>query len=325
MSDVTTLETASQGGVQTTEATVTPVAAQNASTGQGQAATTTPATTSAAVQPYYSDWLQSDGKLNPKALDRLPEHLAHLKPTLERQGTLDDVLNVFANQQILAGKKGLAPLPENAPENVRNERKALMDTLNGVPKDVAGYGILKPKDVPDQYWNPKLTENFAKWAQKHSVSPAAAREMVEVNAGFLKEQLKEQETYTANFFKAQQDTITAALKLDNVPADKAKALAEQGFKRLGVDLSKPEGAGLMQNANAFLMAYRHAVATGEDKFVDGNSAATQNGSAIEQANDIIHNKANPDHEAYWNKSGSDPRARAVREKVEQLFRAGVKK
>ena len=274
--------------------------------------------TSAAVEPYYKDWLQTDGTLNAKALDRLPDHLTHLRPTLERQKSIDDVLGVLMNAQQLAGKKALLPLAENAPENVRAERKALMDQINGVPKDAKDYGIAKPKDLPDEAWNPKMAENYSAWAQKHSVSPSAAKELLGLNVAMVQEQLKAQGEYTAKFFSDQQAQIASALKLENVPIEKATELATRGAQKLGLDLNDPNDAALMKNAKAFMMAYRHAVSTGEDKFVDGNSSTSIGGDATKQAQDIIQNKANPDNAAYWD--AGHPKHRATVEKVQEMFR-----
>jgi len=273
--------------------------------------------TPAAVSPYYKEWLQSDGTLNPKALDHLPEHLAHMKPTLERQKTMDDVLGVLMNSQQLAGKKALIPLPENAPENVRSERKALMDQINGVPKDANGYGIAKPKDLPDEVWNPKMAEGFSSWAHKHSVAPAAVRELLNLNVATVHEGLKAREEYTTKFYADQQAAISTALKLENVPMDKAQELAKRGAQQLGLDLNNEQDAALMKNAKAFMMAYRHAVATGEDKFVDGNANAT-GGDPTKLAQDIVQNKSNPENAAYWD--AGDPRHKAVVEKVQGMFR-----
>lgn len=280
-------------------------------------------TTPAAVEPYYKDWLQSDGTLNAKALDRLPEHLAHLKPTLERQTRLDDVLGVFANQALLAGKKGLQPLPENAPDNVKAERKALMDSINGVPKDLAAYAIKRPDNIPEAAWNPKLVDNVAKWAHKNSISPAQINELTKVQFEVMNEQIASQKQYEAKFFSDQDDKFTAAIKFENIAPDKAQQLVERGAQRLGLDLTKPEVGFLLKNADARMMAMRHAIATGEDKFIDGNAQTTASGSSSEQAQDIIRNKANPDYEAYWNKDGTNPRAKAVREKVEGLLRGAA--
>lgn len=278
---------------------------------------TPPPASSAVPEPYYKGWLQADGKLDAKALDRLPEHLSSLKPVLERQGTLDDVLGVLFNAQQLAGKKGLAPLPDSAPQNIKDERKALLDSINGVPKDIAAYGIKKPDGVPDEVWNPKLGENFAKWCQDNSVAPKAAQKLIEINMGSVREQIKAQEEYAAKFFADQDSAFNSAIKLENIPADKAKQLVERGAARLGLDTTQPEVQSLLKNSNARIMALRHAIATGEDKFIDGNAQTGPTTSSLDRANDIIKNKANPDNAAYWDPGHA--LHKQVKQKVQELF------
>lgn len=283
----------------------------------------TATTTTAAVEPYYKDWLQSDGKLNSKALDRLPDHLSHLKPTLERQGTLDDVLTIFANQQLLAGKKGLSPLPESAPPEVRAERKTLLDSINGVPKEAKDYGVVKPEGISDEQWNPKLADSFTQWAHKNSVSPAAVRELLATQMGAVKEQIQTRALYEKNFFDGQLATIQSQLKLENMPYDKAQALAERGAVNLGLDPTKPEVQTLLKNANAFRMAYKHAQSISEDKFVDGTASAPGGGDPNVLAKDIVSNKANPLNAAYWD--SGHPQHKSAKAKVEGLYREGAVK
>src|ERR1700761_2229406 len=80
------------------------------------------------TSPWYSDWLGQDGTAHIKSYERLPDHLKGLRPTLERQNNVEGILQALDHAQTVAGKKALAPLPPDAPEAVKAERKALLDT-----------------------------------------------------------------------------------------------------------------------------------------------------------------------------------------------------
>lgn len=270
---------------------------------------------------WTKDWIKPDWTLEPKALDRLPDHLKGLRPTLERQKSFEDVLTVMQQQQVLVGKKALAPLPPDAPPLVLAERKALLDTINGVPATPKDYGIAKPADLPDAAWNQPLADGFAAWAQKNSVAPAAVRELLKLNVDTVQGQLKAQADYEAGFWQKEQQTFDGIIKRENIPADRASALVEKGAHRLGLDLNDEATKTFLKGANARLMAMRHALAVGEDSFVQGDARATeQNPKAAADA--IVHDKANPLYEQYWNRDGKFPRAvtEAARAKVEELYR-----
>ena len=276
---------------------------------------------------WTKDWIQSDFTLNHKALDRLPDHLKGLRPTLERQKSFEDVLTVMQNQQVLAGKKALAPLPADAPAPVQAERKALLDTINGVPPSPKDYGITKPEDLPDSQWNPQLADSFTAWAHKHSVSPAAAKELLGIQIDGIKGQIGAQSQYESNFWAQEQQKFESTIKRENMPSDRASALVEKGAIALGLDLTNEATKTFLKGADARIMAMRHAVAIGEDSFVAGQSKPAAEANPKAAADDIIHNKANPLYEQYWNRDGKFPRsvAEAARAKVEELLRLDAAK
>ena len=115
MSDDTTSPAATETGDLTkTASSTTPVAASTS--------TQTAQTTSAVVEPWFNEWLQKDGTLNSKAYERMPDDLKHLAPSLANAKTIDDVMRKVANLSTLAGKKGLAPLPADAPPDAVKAR-----------------------------------------------------------------------------------------------------------------------------------------------------------------------------------------------------------
>jgi hypothetical protein len=299
-------------------------AVADATTTTAAAADTTASTATDSVvqRPWMTDWVKSDSTLDHKALDRLPDHLKGLRPTLERQKTFEDVLTTMQNQQVLVGKKALAPLPPDSPAPVIAERKALLDTINGVPGTAKDYGIAKPADLSDDHWNPKLAEGFTSWAHKYSVSPAAAKELVGIQIAGIKEQLAAQAQYETGFWQKEQAAFDGIIKSQNIPADRAAALVEKGAIALGLNMEDANTKTFLKGSNARLMAMRHALATGEDSFVDDKAKGGGSANPKAEAMDIKGNPANPLYAQFWNKDGkfSRDQVEAARAKYEELLR-----
>ena len=270
---------------------------------------------SAVKEPYYKSLINSDGTLNHKALDNLPDHLSSLKSTLSRQKSLDDVFTVMTNQQALVGKKALGPLPPNATPEMVADRKALLDSINGVPKEFKDYGIAKPDTISNDHWNQALADGAAQIAHKYSAPPAMLKDLVALQTQELQKQLLAQQDYERAFFAKQQENLQQTLKIENIPMTKAQELAERGATKLGLDMQNPDVQTLMKNSNVFLMAMRHALATSEDKFVSGEAKATLGGDPAALAKDATSNKANPLYAPYWD--AQHPQNKMAKEQVNQ--------
>lgn len=277
---------------------------------QSGAAMATGGASSGVPDVWAKDWIKPDFTLNSAALERLPNHLKGLRPTLERQKTFEGVLMALDHANTVAGKKALAPLPAGAPPEVQAERKQLLDAINGVPAKPQEYGIAKPQDFPEAYWNQKLADNFTAWAHKHSVSPAAAKELVfDIQGAAVKEQLASQAQYEAQFWAGQQQLFEATLKRENIPSDKANALVEKGALALGLDLQNEQTKTFLKGADARLMAMRHAIAIGEDTAGAGLTATgggERDPAALAQS--ARSNPSDPLYAVYWNREGKYSRA-----------------
>lgn len=304
---ITGIEPAGGGSAPALDLAPTPIEANTPST-QAPAA-------SAVKEPYYKTLINADGTLNHKALDNLPDHLAALKPTLARQKSLDDVFTVMGNQQTLVGKKALGPLPPNATPEMVAERKGLLDSINGVPKDPKDYGIIKPENISNELWNDGLAKGAAEIAHKYSAPPAMLKDLVALQTAELQKQLLAQQDYERAFFAKQQDNLVQTLKLENIPLTKAQELAERGAQKLGLDLQNPDIQTLMKNSNVFLMAMRHALSTSEDKFVSGEAKSSLGGDPAALAKDATSNKANPLYAPYWD--AQHPQNKMAKETVNQ--------
>jgi len=117
------------------------------------------------------------GNLNKDNFDNLPAHLVGHKETFCKYDTMEALLGGFSNALNVAGKKGLQPLPSDAPKEVLEERSALMKTLNRTPDEPTGYKFDKPDDVDETIWNGLQAENYAKILHKHNASPELAAEL----------------------------------------------------------------------------------------------------------------------------------------------------
>lgn len=295
-------------------------------------ATTTDATKTAdatktsdtSAAPWHSDWAKPDGTLNAESYKRLPEDVRWVGETLSKYKTADDLARGVANLTTAVGKKGLIPLPANAPPEAVAERKALLDGINGVPKEAKDYGLTRPAEVPEGAWDPAYVEKVAGWAQKHSVGPAAMKELLNgVVATQVKGQIAAQETARTTFLADQDKAFDEQIRLDAIPREKADALAERAAVSLGFDMTKPEQAGLLQYAAVKLAMLRHAIAVGEDHYVAGETAKGEGGDAMALANDALTNPANPYFEVL--KNPQHPQFKMVAAKMDGWFRQAAAK
>jgi hypothetical protein len=251
----------------------------------------------------------------------LPEDVRWVAPTLSKYKNPEELVRGVANLTATVGKKGLLPLPDNAPPEVKAERKALLDSFNGVPKEPKDYGITREaiaKDLPESQWNQPLADGFVKWAHENSVSPAAAKKLIALQTEAVKSQLAAQEQYEQQFVQQQDKAFATVVTREGIAADKANALVEKGAIALGLDINADSTKLLLRSADARLMAMRHAIATGEDSAPRGESPDAAANDPMALASDIAHNKANPLYEAYYNQS--HPQHRSVKEKVEGYWR-----
>ena len=273
--------------------------------------------------PEVKTWANPDGTLNPTFYEKLPEDVAWMKDTLSKYKTREELVRGFANASSLAGKKGLIPLPDNAPPEAKADRKALLDGINGVPKETKDYGIERPKEIPEGQWNQGLAENFVKWAYENSVSPGAAKKLIAVQMEAVKGQLAQQAQYETNFWAEEQKNFEANVRTMNLGQDRATALVERGAIALGLDLANPKTQTLLKGADARMMAMKYALATGEDSTVTAEDGSQGEGDPMQLAQDAAHNKANPLYEPLHD--SSHPQHRAAKEKVEAWWKLAVSK
>lgn len=268
-----------------------------------------------------SDWRKPDGSINHAAFAALPEDIRHVGDTLKKYNNEVELFRGIAHLQTFAGQKGLTALPPDAPKEAVAARKALMDSINSVPKEAKDYGIKRPDSIPEQLWVPELVDGFVSWAHENSVSPAAVGKLVALQTSVTQKQLQGQAQYETDFYAKHQQAFEAAIRTEGIAADKATSLVERGAIKLGLDIKDPDTLTLLKNSNVRLMALRHAVATGEDSFVGGDAPRGGDGDPEKLASDAAHNKANPLYEPLHNPS--HPQHKMAAAKVDGWWRLAV--
>ena len=296
------------GATQSSTATAGSTSTQTSSTATGQSQQA-----SAVAEPWFKSWIKDDGSVDAKAYERLPDDLKHLAPSLANAKNVDEIMRKMANLNTLAGKKGLAALPADAPPDAVKARNELMRQINGVPEKAADYGIVRPETVPAEQWNQAYLDSALGIMHKFNTPPAMVKELVALNMQTSQVQQQQEAEYEKNFYATQQKEIQAQLSKDGVQYDKALDLAERTARTFGID---PQNDAIFKNAKVFLALSKVGVALGEPRLVTGETSGNGGGPDDgARAQDIIHNKANPENAAYWN--AEHPNNKAVKAKVLQ--------
>jgi hypothetical protein len=261
-------------------------------------------------EPFFKDWIAPDGKINRGAYDRLPESLRPYKDTFAKYETVDQLLAGFGHTTSLNGKKGLVPLPKDAPPEVKAEWHARQKEINGVPDKPEGYGIKKPGDLPDELWDGKYVEGVQSIFHKHNIPPEAAAELVAFGANYGKT------TYAQSMLQQEQALAQGRRELEatwGAETPKKLALAERGAMTLGLDPKDP----IFRNPNVVRAMVKAAEMVSEDKLVAAGAGGGSSSMGFRQeALDISSNPANPLHKAY--RDSAHPQHEAVVAKVTEL-------
>lgn len=250
-------------------------------------------------EPFYIGLYDKDGKLNKDRFDALPEHLKDSKGLFEKYDTFEAMLGGMRNLAQLAGKKGLEPLPEGAPEQLVKERKALLDRVNGVPEEPKGYGLEKPQDYPEDLpWNEERASKYSEIFHKYSAPPQMVQELMAAEIEAAKQEYAGIGERQQAMLAAEREKLQEAYGQNLQPViDKAiRGLKSMGLTENGnpIDANHP----IFNNAVAVQMAAKYAEAISEDRLVSGNTDSSMGMSDREKALDILNNPSNPLHAAY---------------------------
>lgn len=213
----------------------------------------------------------------------------------------------MGNLANLAGKKGLEPLPKDAPAELHAERAALMRKLNNVPEKPDGYGIKKPDTVPDEQWNGEYVNGVLGILHKHHASPELVKELVGFDQQAADGMRAKGEAAQAQARDRELATLKQAFGADY---EKRLALAARAAKTLDLDVTDP---AIGNNAKVIQALARVADMVSEDKLVAGDDSVAPGLTDRERALSIVNDETNPLYKAYHDPEHPQ-HAHAVRER-----------
>jgi hypothetical protein len=244
------------------------------------------------AEAWHSGLWDNTGKINAAAWDRLPEHLKPHKETFAKYQTAEALLGGFSNLAQLAGKKGLAPLPEGASEEAKTERAKLMRQLNGVPEKPEDYGVKKPDDLPDESWNGEYVNSMVGIMHKYNAPPAMVRELLEADVKYAGSTRQQSEAAQAAALQGEGKKLREAWGAD---FDKKLGGVRRVAETLGLDTADP----IFRSAHVMQALSKVADMVSEDKLVTGNSSSNSlGGDDRAKALDVVNNPSNPLYSAY---------------------------
>jgi hypothetical protein len=248
-------------------------------------------------QPFdFRSALADDGSFKQDWTSSLPDDLKDYAPTLGKYPNAKELLRGLGNAQKLIGQRpGVKPPgPDAKPEEVAAWRKAL-----GIPDAPDGYQIAKPEKLPEGVnWSDDDAKAFTAKAHEIGLTPAQVTALTEFDiqrqaAGTTKGK-GEIEAYIAK----QREELKASWGGDY---ENNLARAAKTAEFLGIDPKDPE----LGNSPKMIQAlYKASQLIKEDAFVSPDKTGTGM-TGQEQADDILHNKNNPLHNALWGREGTE--------------------
>lgn len=269
--------------------------------------------------PYFADLFGKDGTINRDSFTRLPENLRTLADgELKNITTADQLFQKLHGLSGVAGRKALAPLPADAkPEDIAAQQQIIRAVL-GVPEKADGYAFTKPEDLPEGAWNQAHATAAQELLHKHNASPALAKDLLALQTAMVKGELEANAKYESDWYKGQDDAFRTALQKDNSDYDRTMAVINGVATKYGIPLEDP----ILKNAQVRMLLKGVAAATGEAPFVGGQPGAGGTKSDQALAEDIVHNKQNPDYAIYWDPNHA--KHGEVKKRVEGMFEAAAR-
>lgn len=268
-----------------------------------------------APKPFHEGFYDKDGKIDKTALDRLPDHLKAHKDLFAKYDTFDGLLNGFSNANSMAVKKALAPLKGDEPPEIIAERNAMLDTVLNVPKEAKGYGIKRPDNLPEMYWNEAAAGKFAEVAHKHHLSPDAVKDILGMQTETVLGEVAKAEQMNAEYWTKEQSKWETEVHKQGTSAEDAMKAALRGAATAGID---PKGS-LFRHAEVRLAMERLTKLVGESRLATGDPTDTSGGQdELTQARDIVNNAQNPLYKAWHDPL--HPQHESARNRWNELYR-----
>jgi hypothetical protein len=296
------------------------VAAGATGTGAANAGTTTGTGTTTPPVAWHSEFFKADGEINRDVFGKLPEQFRTLgEGELKNVKNAEGLLSKIDGLSKLAGRKALAPLPANASAEDVAAHNAVLRAVNGAPEKADGYGFKRPDNLPEEAWSDDYAKSVMELLHKYHAPPALAKALFDNQTKLTTENITAQAKYRDEFFAGQENAFRESLKKSGDDYDKAMNSVTLTAQKFGMD---PNDV-VLKNAGVRSMLLAVAKATGEPEFKAGTGAEPNTKSDEVLAKAIMHDKTNPDHEAYWN--GQHPKNREVKQRVENLLKSHYEK
>jgi hypothetical protein len=260
--------------------------------GTGDAGTTT---TSTQTPPRWDHEIfdpATPGKLKEKWQDSLPDEFAEHRAMLANYGDFGTFIKSHKDLMRLARQNGgVKPITaESTPEEIADFRKAM-----AIPE--APYEFKKPDELPEGVqWVDDRAKAYGKWAHERNLSPAQAKEGLDLYMQFLSEDAKVQtqkyETYVGEQKQKLKEQYGGALPTAVILAQ--RAAAKESIPPSAVDPDSPDFQGPL-----FLkLAKAYGEALGETQLP--SHASVLNDSPLTKYQSITGDKTNPKN-ALWAK------------------------
>ena len=238
-------------------------------------------------QPWFGSWIKPDGSFDHAALEKLPDNFKDAKPTLQRYGKIEDLVQAFDNQRRIISLKGLTPLRSNATDAEKQAWRQDYRKFVGAPDKPEGYTdvVKRPDSVPEEHWSQEFADHMAKIFNDSDLSAAQAKSIVDGWSKFQQDAFKALETH-------EQQTAAQRLQENNAKLDQAFGMRRPAMEQLAVRGAL--AAGVDPNSDAFknspdmiIAMARVASMLGEDKLPRPEGAP--GGADVEAEYQAMHN------------------------------------
>lgn len=276
-------------------------------------ATPDPSLTPAAL-PAWS-WAKEDGAFNEGWRDKLPDGLG-ADPSLAAIGSMNDLAKSYVSTKKLLGTKLEMPGENATPEAIANWRKTV-----GAPETPEGYRgdakSLRPEIVPEAMWDVAGEKKFLDLAHKHSLPPAAVKEILGLYGENIKTALDASQATEGATLQAEGTKLREAWGKDY---DSNLNMAVRVAATVGMDKMHPA----FTDASVVQAFAKMGKLLSEDRLVKGESTGV-NGGITDRIRDITDPKSTSVLHREYNGEFGPERQAAAQQQLHQLMAAQEQK
>ena len=279
--------------------------------GDGLLTAPTPVAPPAASPAQGWTWAKEDGTFSEGWRDKLPVELRS-EASLATIGSVDALAKGFIETKKLVGKKLEAPGSDATPEQLTAWRKTV-----GAPDKPEGYyndslKSYRPESVPETMWDAESEKKFLAVAHKHSLPPAAVKEIMDYYGGSLAAGVAKMEADGAAQQVAEKANLQKAWGADY---DANSALALRVAQTVGLD-----GKEFIRDAQTAIAFAKLGKLFSEDRLVAGEPAGIS-GGVRERIQDIQDPKSQSVPAREYRGEFGPERSRAAQAQLHDLIKA----